>query len=376
MPESVFASMIRVSYVAGQIHDRLQVIGQPGAFADRLRTLEPLHGLEVTLPMAHDIPVDTTFWLRIADKQQLDAPLSMTVAADFRRSGIPLRHRASLLAPPEITMPRLELHVHPFGVMAISSVDLSWSQPRPLTEVPAELTNAEAKPASVGVGAETRECLVREAASLAASRTVRLMSDPNEGTTRVIPTHRIVTVISGTLSEPLQTLPTPNSPLHLALHQLSSGGSIVAQPSSAFVAQWSGLGYDWPSTSLLYMLDRGTALLAKEFAETTLGPGDEATSARHRRNVLLVAYISALTGLIQAADMNQPSYFREWAKTAGKTLGRLFGPGSVYKDWGLLPRAYLTRTGLAEDVERKLGTPLVPNPNFPVTDYPAATPGI
>jgi hypothetical protein len=124
------------------------------------------------------------------------------------------------------------------------------------------------------------------------------------------------------------------------------------------------------------MLDRGTALLAREFAADTLGPADVSTSDRHRRNVLLVAYVSALGGLIRAADMSRPSYFREWAKTAGKTLGRLFGPGSDYKDWGLVPRAYLTRTGLADDVADKLGTPLVPNANFPVTTYPAVAPGV
>jgi hypothetical protein len=376
MPEPVFASVIRVSYVAGQIHDRLQVIGEPGAFADRLRTLEPVHGLEVTLPMAADAPVDTTFWLRIADKQHLDRPFSTAVAASLRRSGIPLRHKARLAVPPPIMVPRLELYVHPFGVMAISTIDLSWSQPRPLAEVPAELASAEAKPVSATVGSETRECPMREVASLAASLTVGLLSDPGVGTTRAIPVHRVATVISGTLSKPLEALPIPNSALHLALHHLSSGGSIVAQPSSAFVAQWSGLGYDWPITSLLYMLDRGTALLAKEFADATLGPEDVPTSERHRVNVLLVAYISALTGLIRAADMSQPSYFSEWAKTAGKTLGRLFGPGSDYKDWGLVPRAYLTRTGSAEDVARKLGTPLVPNPDFPVTAYPAVTPGM
>jgi hypothetical protein len=376
MPESVFASVIRVSYVAGQTHDGLQVIGQPGAFADRLRTLEPVHGLEVTLPFSHEAPVDTTFWLRIADKHQLGLPLSTGVAASLRRSSVPLRHRASLTVPPPITVPRLELHIHPFGVMAITSVDLSWSEPRPLTEVPAELINAEAKPASVTVGAKTLECLMREVANLAASSTIDLLGDPGVGTARVIPVHRVVTVISGTLTEPLKALPTPNSALHLALHQLSSGGSIVAEPSSAFVAQWSGLGYEWPTTSLLYMLDRGTALLAKEFAEVTLEPENLPTSTRHRHNVLLVAYISALTGLIRAADMSHPSYFREWAKNAGKTLGRLFGPGSDYKDWGLMPRAYLTRTGLAEEVARKLGTPLVPNPSFPVTAYPVAIPGL
>lgn len=370
MPESIFASVIRVSYVAGQIQDRLQVIGEPGAFADRLRTLQPVCGLEVTLPMADDAPVDKTFWLRIADRQQVDLPLSTSVAASFRRSGVPLRHRASLAVPPPIKVPRLELYVHPFGVVAICSVDLSWSPSHPLTQVPAELADAEAKPVSVAVGDKAWQCLLREAASLAASCTVDLLSNPGVGTTTAIAAHRVVTVISGTLAKPLDTLPPPNSALHLALHKLSSGGSIVAQPSSAFVAQWSGLGYEWPSTSLLYMLDRGTALLAKEFAEATLGPQDLPTSTRHRHNVLLVAYISALTGLIRAADMSRPSYFSEWAKTAGKTLGRLFGPGSDYKDWGLMPRAYLTRTGLAEDVARKLGTPLVPNPSFPVTAYP------
>ena len=376
MPESVLASVIRVSYVAGQIHDRLQLIGQPTAFADRLSSLEPIHGLGVTLPFAHDAPVDTSFWLRIADRQQVELPLSSAVAAGLRRSGIPLRHRASLAVPPPITLPRLELHMHPFGVMGICSVDLSWSPPRPLEEVPAELGNAEAKLVSVTVGAETRQCLVGEVASLAASWTVDLLSNPGVGITRAIPVHRVATVISGTLSRPLEALPAPNSALHLALHQLSSGGSIVAQPSSAFVAQWSGLGYEWPITSLLYMLDRGTALLAHEAVEAALRSGDVPTSERHRRNVLLVAYISALTGLIRAADMSQPSYFREWAKTAGKTLGRLFGPGSDYRDWGLVPRAYLTRTGSADDVARKLGMPLVPNPNFPVTAYPGAAPGV
>jgi hypothetical protein len=274
-----------------------------------------------------------------------------------------------------MTLPRLELQLHPFGVMAICSVDLKWSPPRPLGEVPAELANAEAKPASMAVGVKTRECLVSEVASLAACTAVDLLGDPGASMTRAIPMHRVTTVISGTQSQPLEALPAPNSALHLALHQLSWGGSIVAQPSSAFVAQWSGLGYEWPITSLLYMLDRGTALLAKEAVAATLGPEDVPTSERHRSNVLLVAYISALTGLIRAADMSRPSYFSEWAKTAGKTLGRLFGPGSDYKDWGLMPRAFLTRTGSADDVTRKLGMPLVPNANFPVAAYPAVTSG-
>ena len=73
--------------------------------------------------------------------------------------------------------------------------------------------------------------------------------------------------------------------------------------------------------------------------------------------------------------MSQPSYFREWAKTAGKTLGRL-RPGKRLQGLGLVPRAYLTRTGSADDVARKLGMPLVPNPNFPVTAYPGAAPGV
>jgi hypothetical protein len=375
MSESVFTSVTRVSYVAGQIHDRLQGIGQPGAFADRLRTLAPIQGLKVTLPFGQYTPVDTRFWLRIADRQQVDLPLSTTVASNLRRSGIPLRHRASLIVPPPVALPRLELHVHPFGVMAICSADLRWSPNHPLGAVPAELADAEAKTASVTIGAETRQCPMREVASMAASWTVDLLGDAGVGTTRAIPAHRVTTVISGASSEPLEVLPTPNSALHLALHRLSAGGSIVAQPSSAFVAQWSGLGYEWPTTSLLYMLDRGSALLAKEAIETALGPEDEPTSERHRRNVLLVAYISALTGLILAADLSRPSYFREWANTAGKTLGRLFGPGSDYKDWGLMPRAYLTRTGMAEEVARKLGTPLIPNPNFPVTAYPGGTHG-
>lgn len=365
-------SVMRVSYVAGQIHDSLRVIGQPVAFEDRLRGLQPINGLVVTLPFAYDAQPDTDFWLRIAERQQVDEPLSTTVAANLRRKGVPLRHRASIVAAPLIILPRLELHVHPFGVVAVCSLDLSWSPPQPLGKIPRELAIAEAERASVTVGSAMWEGPIRDVARQAASRTVGLLGDPGAGTTRQIPMHRVATVISGTLLKPLDALPAPNSALHLALHQLSSGDSIVAQPSSALVPHWSGLGYEWPSTRLLYMLDRGSALLAKEAAEVTLGE-DMSTSERHRRNVLLVAYISALTGLIRAADLSQHDLFAGWATNAGKTLGRLFGPGSDYKDWGLMPRAFLTRTGSADDVARKLGTPLVPNPSFSVSPYPAVT---
>ena len=71
--------------------------------------------------------------------------------------------------------------------MGICSVDLRGSPPRPLEEVPAELGNAEAKLVSVTVGAETRQCLVGEVASLAASWTVDLLSNPGVGITRAIP---------------------------------------------------------------------------------------------------------------------------------------------------------------------------------------------
>ena len=92
------------------------------------------------------------------------------------------------------------------------------------------------------------------------------------------------------------------------------------------------------------MLDRGTALLAHEAVEAALRSGDVPTSERHRRNVLLVAYISALTGLIRAADMSQPSYFREWAKTARKDSGPPVRPGKRLQGLGLgaarLPHSY------------------------------------
>jgi hypothetical protein len=76
-----------------------------------------------------------------------------------------------------------------------------------------------------------------------------------------------------------------------------------------------------------------------------------------------------LTGLVRAAKASQSSLFPEWAKTTAKRLGLLFGPGQVYLDWGLVPRALLLRIGATEDIAQVLGGKPTPNPDYPLPDY-------
>lgn len=357
---------LRISRVGAKIHDQLQEIGEPVAFAQRLAHPQPLRGLPVGLPFAEDLPTDLTFWSRIAERK-LQLPVPENIAPKLRRAGVPLRYRASLSTAARA--PRLEAHLHPFGVAALTTVDLEWDQPVSLEQARQSLDQLEATPATVTVGDVNADTTLQDAATACAETLVQLLSDPGQGQAWELPGHRLVTVISGVVEEPLTEMPAPHSPLHLALHRLSAGDQAVADPATAFVAQWTGAGYAWPTTSMLYMLSRGTALLAAEAAADERPSNAPTAADRHRQLLLLIAYITASAGLVRAAQSSGSNLIQEWGRTAAKRLGLLFGPGQDFLDWGQVPQALLLRTGAVEPVAQLRGEPLTSNPHYPVPDY-------
>jgi hypothetical protein len=369
MQGPVQASLVRVTYVAGVVQDKLRPVGQPVAFGELLMSPREVRGLELTLPFDSSTPVDTDFWTRIAERSRLKVPIPPNEVARLRRAGLPLRHAAAVAAPAWAKTAYLELLIYPFGVVALLTLDAEWNHPRSLGEVADQLSLIEGEAATFRVRGAKATRPVSQLSVAAAEAAAKVMADAGAASW-IIPTFRTVTVIRGNLTEPLSSLPSPNGPLHYALHRLARGNLVLAQPSRALVSQWSGATYDWPINSLLYMLDRGAVLLSSELATNPSDVVGWTASALHRRNALLAAYISALAGLIKAADMTKPSYFREWAKTAADKLARLFGPGSDYKDWGLFPRAFLRNTGADGDVARVRGAALQPNPSFFEAPYP------
>jgi hypothetical protein len=367
MPGDFQVSRLRISHLAAGIHDRMQIIGGPVAFAERLTSLQPVQGLPITLPFGDDIPVDTAFWSRIAERS-LTIPVSQVDAPKLRRAGVPLRYRGTLTMTAEV--PRLEVHLHPFGVVAMTTVDLSWSAPVSFEQAWQPVRQLEDQQTIVTVGESTRTTTFRRAPVEAARGLVELLTNPGQGEAWELPSHRLASVISGVTETPSDVMPAANSPLHLALHHLSASDDVLAvpEPATAFVAQWNGAGYSWPINNLIYMLESGTATLSTE-AVVAAPAGTPRTADRHRRLLLLLAYINALSGLVYAARTSASDLFPEWAKTAATRLGRLFGPGRVYEDWGLVPRALMLRTNVSEDVQHVLGAPLTANPDYTVSDY-------
>ena len=362
MAGSTAVTRLRVSHVGARIHDGLREIGGPVAFAERLAGLQPVRGLPVTLPYGDGLPVDTGFWSRIAERQ-LTVPVPLDTAPKLRRALVPLRYRGTLAVDAEV--PRLEAHLHPFGVVAMTTVDLCWPEAVPLEQVWQPVNQLDGEPATITAGGAQRSAPLGQAAVAAAQALVELLTDAGHGEPVDLEPYRLATVIDGALDQPPTTMPAANSPLHLALHHLSGGGDVVAEPATAFVAQWSGAGYAWPPNRLMYMLDRGTSLLT-----ATASTGQEPSTAdRHRHLLLLVAYLTAAAGLVRAAQTSQSILFPEWARTAAQRLGLLFGPGQAFRDWGVVPRALLQRTGAIDAVGQVLGAPLTPNPNYPVAPY-------
>jgi hypothetical protein len=371
---------VRVSHIAARIHDELDSIGQPVAFAHRFATLEPVHGLPVSLPFGRGLEPDTDFWSKIAERR-LSPPVSEYLAVKLRKAGVPLRYRGTLDkarsgASPEreapFHVPRLEAHLHPFGVVAMTTVDVFWAELASLELAARAVGTLETEPVTVTIGNCGWQSTIGRAATDSARVLSKLLAQPGAGQTWDTPTHRLSTVISGVFDRRSVTMPTANSPLHVALHQLSAGDEDIADPHSAFVAQWTGAGYTWPPTNLVYMLAQGTSVLSARMDAATRGGQELRTTEQHRHLLLLLAYLVVSAGLVRAAQDTRSVLLPEWARSTAVRLGRLFGPGKPYIDWGLNPRALLLRIDASEDVTRLLGEPLTPNPRYSVADYRAA----
>jgi hypothetical protein len=370
MSHTAEVTRLRVSHVSARIHDSLREIGEPVAFGHRLATLGDVRGLPLELPFGPTLAVDSDFWSTLDNNKTAPIPVPEDVAPRLRRAGVPLRVRGTLTCAEH--EPRLELHLHPFGVVAMTTVDLSWTDPVRLDVVSDRVRELEIRPAEVSVGPVHRTAPVGRAAEEAARAVVDLLTVPGSGQSWDPPGHRLATVISGRIDPPVHAMPLPNSPLHVALHRLCGGGSAVSTPGKAFVAQWTGSEYTWPSESLVYMLDQGTAILASEMADSSFAGQLNSTGDRHRRLLLMISFLTATTGLLRATPSSQSGLFPDWADTFARLFGRLFGPAFDFRKWGLMPRILLERMGANEVVEQRLGAPLTAKPEYPTPDYPAA----
>jgi hypothetical protein len=368
---------VRVSRVAGQTHDNLQQIGGPDAFNSRLLSLSPVCDLPMTLPFDSSLKVDLEFWEKIAERKLEERPIDNPGA--LRRRGVPLRYRGGMrVTDVEASVSRLECHLRPFGVVAMTTADLEWSEPVDLVQVPQLVRALDDRAATIEVGGQERDTTFRQSAAAAVEMLVGRLTLGVKGTSWDTRPHRLATIISGEFSSRITSMPAARDPLHMALHSMSAvpANVAIALPQNAFVAQWSGANYGWNPVSLIYMLDRGAALLAAEADGAVLAElGDDGVrmSHRHRRLLLTTAYITALAGIVRVGASGvatKSAFFIEWARTAASRLGALYGPGPDYEEWGLVPRTLLSRINTSIDVKSVLGQDLYPNPGYSVDPYP------
>ncbi|OKJ10564.1 hypothetical protein AMK21_30230 [Streptomyces sp. CB00316] len=356
----ILVNRLRVSYLHTHIHEEVPPdIQLPGAFVSRLCDLQPIRSLDVTLPF--EIPVDRNkvewqFWSKVSERRDL-RPLSPHSASDrdeaerLRKAMVPLRHRAGLKVS-SFERPLLEAFLHPFGWVLLATADLTWQQGIPLDDAVEALDELQRTPASVLLGNAEYPATLDTAAKVAAQEVSReLAGDPawTGGS------HRLATVIDGSVDSTPATMPSAGGAVHRALHHLSSGQSVLTNPEVAFVARWNEdtSAFSWIPTDLVYMLGRGTSIvLPQAIEERPRVPGID-TAGRHRRMALLVSYLAAALGLIQSRPQPSQGGYRDvWAEKAGDRLARLFGPTPAGLDyWGLEARSFLQKTDAVHYVE-------------------------
>jgi hypothetical protein len=349
MPGQVVVTRIRVSHIAGQIRGDLpDQIGLPNEFETLLASRDrEVCGLPVTLPFDLSLAVDTAFWVRNTGNS-LSKPEAS--AGLLRSAAVPLRYCGQVETA--TYAPRLEAHLHPFGIVAFITVDVCWPEPVTIEVASQRVLELEGQPATVTVGPKQSETCYGTAATAAINSLADLLTNAPDGNAYDTPSHRLTTVISGMANGQLDVIPPAGGQLNVALHSLSAGFGLMPQPQNAFVRQWTNADYRWPPSSLVYMLDIGSAALSSA-VERAVSRGLESASAHHRRLLLTLAYITALAGLVHV-DVGVPDarsdFFTDWANRAAARLGWLYGPAWVYRDWGLVPREFLLRTGVTADI--------------------------
>ncbi|WP_448811206.1 hypothetical protein [Agromyces bauzanensis] len=329
--------------------------------------MRPICGLVVSLPFGPTLDVDTRFWSRVAEVP-LRVPIRPELANRARRAAVPLRWSGPAASPTR--KPRVEAHLHRFGIVAIVTIDLDWTNPVPIEEAWEDLRLSEDSETKVTVNDKVVAASLGGASQALADDLIDSIADGQNSAQLASPTYRVVTVISGTSDTDLK-LPTSNSWLHIALHRLAGGSNVVAAPSLAFVPQWSDAGYEFSPERMMYALSVGSASLMQ--SALGIAPGDMSASDWHRERLLLTAYVSALADLVQTAPESRSGQFRAWAKLAALALGRLYGPDKHFLEWGKFPAALLDKTGASDALRtalKALDKDLYPNAEFPVTPFP------
>jgi hypothetical protein len=310
-------------------------------------------------------PVDVEVWSAIAESR-LTGALNASAAKSARKHGVPLRHRVVMRVDPqpdELVKAYAEVHVHPFGVVAISTVDVSWEVPRPVFDLWSTVSGIEGRSVELDLGGTTSASTIGGAAGVAADWVLGRLS-PAVGGATTMPDYRIATVIEGPIAPDPLTMPSPASPLHDGLHRLARGSDPLAAPGNAFVPGWSGADFQYSPRRLHYMLDGGAAQCGSSVA---LADGSPSMSQQHRRLSLLLAHIIGSIGLIEAAPAAGSASITAWSKSAADRMARLYGP--TKPDVGLEPRRFLDQPAFRALVEQVRGTPLVAA--YPLPTYPA-----
>lgn len=348
---------LRISYVAARSHSRIEILGRPDLFERHLIDPQPVAGLLVGRPFAPGLAADLLLWSDLSEVDLDGGPLDEAAAKRLRRAGVPLRHAATVAAD-AVERGSLEIHLLPYGVAAIVTAELVWPQGLALAEAWTAAAQVSGAPVDITVASTTRSVPLEDAADAAVELVLGMVGGA-DGQTSTVSTHRIATVVDGSVVQPPAALPTPSGPVHTALHRLSGGGDTLGDLALALVPQWSGTSFTFPPASLVYMIDVGTAawlphqLAAGAQQRPSLGD-------RHRRATLLVAHLASSVALIRAQVAKTRSvYFESWAKDAANRLARLFGPKTPSLADGLAVRWYLERTSSRPDVEQVLGQPLV-----------------
>lgn len=380
----VQVSRLRISYVGTRIHGAATAISGPNAFAGHLLRLgragPPVTiaaGLEATLPFDSDDPVAWSFWEAAKEAAtkpggRLRPPANLAEAKALFAARIPLRHRAKLFLQPSSSFqaPRLEALLHPFGWVALATVDLVWEQPVSLQEAAQMVDVHEADAAQILLASSLLDTTVAESADATAGRLSQLLANDEPWSPGV---HRLATVISGTV-DPDPSVPAPRGgDLLKALHQLAGGTAPLPDPTYTLVPRWDGARrFIWDPGDYVYMLRAGTSVVLPRAVALRPAAKGEGTSGRHRRLALLLACLSANAGLVHVNPGSQNQVAQAWATKNAFWLGRLYGPQSPAADyWGLECRSYLDMSPIKPAIEKLLGGELFAAPGVQSPDrYP------
>jgi hypothetical protein len=335
---------LRMTYVASRAHGAVRAIRLPRTFEAQLLQPEEVSGLQVDLPWTSDSnDTNRAFWSHVAEVALIRAPKSAEEAARLRRQTVPLRHRAQLNGP--LAGTRLEIFMHPFGWTVLATCDIDISESEPSGSVLEAVVSSENVEVQAAVGDWRWTGAFGEAAEAVADGLRDIIGDSGAALWN-LDAHRLISVIDAELRVAPTSMPGSTDELLSLMHSMSLGGSARGRPPFAFVARWTGQGFDWAFQDLVYVGSRGTAIALLDSATKQARSVSETTSSRHRRQSLLVAHVLTSATLAKAATESGDQFIREWGRQAADRVGRLYAPTPADSEyWGLEAQQLLKATG-------------------------------